>query len=350
MATGAVRDPEVLRSGLERWLCERRPERTGLTIVSFERASAGFSNETVLLTVRWDDAHPDEERLVVRLPAIEPMHPHCDLAVEAATHAVLARAGIPTPAPADVELDVDFVGVEFLVMPFVEGQVGPQTPSIDPWLLGLPPDRQQMVSDGFVDLLADVHRVELEDTGLLPVLHGAGRTTADEVDWWWEYLTWAADDEPPPPIVAELLAWCATNAPRSEPEPSLLWGDARIGNAIFGPDLAVAAALDWDMAFIGPAEHDLGWFLGLDDLASSLIGRRVPGFPDREAVIARYEQRLGRTVVDLGWYEIFALVRSVAVAFRLHRLATAAGRDEVMPPPDWSPVVPYVADLIARRG
>jgi aminoglycoside phosphotransferase (APT) family kinase protein len=349
MATGAVRDPEVVRSGLQRWLRERRPERAGLTIVSFERASEGFSNETVLLTVQWEDARPVEERLVVRLPAIEPMHPDCDLAAEAETHATLARAGIPAP-PAEVELDVDYVGVEFLVMPFVAGQVGPPTPPIDPWLLGLPLVGQQKVSDGFADLLADVHRIAPEDTGLESVLHGAGRALADEVDWWREYLEWAAGDDRPPPTVVELLSWCAANAPASEPDPALLWGDARIGNTIFGADLAVAAALDWDMAFIGPAEHDLGWYLGLDDLASSLIGRRVPGFPDRPAIVARYEQRLGRAVVDLEWYEIFALVRAVAVAFRLHRLASDAGRAEVMPPPDRNPVVPYVKGLIERQS
>lgn len=349
MATGSVRDPERLRAGFARWLTTRWPERAGLTITAFERASAGFSNETVLLTVRWaGDAGAVEERLVARIPAIEPMHPHGDLGVEAQVHAVLATAGIPAPVPAEVERDVGYVGDEFLVMPYIDGRVGPQTPPIDPWLLRLDPAQQRQIADGFVDLLADVHRVDLDHSGLDRVLHGAGGSVRDEVQWWREYLAWAADDERPPQLVSGLLDWCDTNAPECEPGASLLWGDARIGNAIFGSDLLVAAALDWDMAFVGPAEHDLGWFLGLDELASSLIGRTVPGFPRRDAIIARYQQRTGRALVDLEWYEIFALVRSVAVAFRLHRLAAAAGRPDVMPPPDQNPVVAYVEERIAR--
>lgn len=342
MATGAVRDEGELRDGLVRWLRDRHPDRDGLAIDGFERASEGFSNETVLLTARWTvPGDVAEDRLVVRIPAVEAMHPDCDLDVEAATHTALAAAGVPAPVPSVVEHDHSYLGVDFLVMPFVAGQVGPQTPVIDPWLLGLTPADQRRVADAFVDLLARVHRVDVTGTGLAPRLHGPGGTLADEVGWWARYVDWAGDAEPAPTVVRDLLAWCAENAPASEPPAALLWGDARLGNAIFAADLAVAAALDWDMAFVGPPEHDLGWYLALDELTSSLLDRRIPGFPDRATAVARYEQQLGRSVVDLEWYEIFALVRSIAVAYRLHRLAAGAGRPDVMPPPSDSPVVTY---------
>ena len=348
MATGAVRDEGALRDGLGRWLHDRHPDRDGLAISGFDRASAGFSNETVLLTVTWDDAGARAgERLVVRIPAVEAMHPDCDLDVEAATHTALAAAGLPAPVPSVVEHDHSYLDVDFLVMPFVVGQVGPQTPVIDPWLLGLAPADQRRVADAFVDLLARVHRVDVAATGLAPRLHGPGGTVADEVAWWARYVDWAGDGEPTPTVVRDLLAWCADHTPGSEPPAALLWGDARIGNTIFDADLGVAAALDWDMAFVGPPEHDLGWYLALDELTNELLDRRVPGFPDRDAAVARYEEQLGRPVVDLEWYEVFALVRSVAVAYRLHRLAAGAGRADVMPPPDRSPVVTYARARIA---
>jgi aminoglycoside phosphotransferase (APT) family kinase protein len=348
MATGAVRDEGALRDGLGRWLRDRYPDRDGLAIAGFDRASAGFSNETVLLTVAWSDAGARaDERLVVRIPAVEPMHPDCDLDVEAATHAALAAAGVPAPVPSVVEHDDAYLGVDFLVMPFVAGHVGPQTPVLDPWLLGLPPGDQRRVAEAFVDLLATVHRVDVAGTGLAPRLHGPGGSVADEVAWWARYVDWAGDGDPAPGVVGDLLAWCAEHVPASEPPAALLWGDARVGNTIFDAGLDVAAALDWDMAFVGPPEHDLGWYLSLDELTCELLDRRVPGFPDRDATVARYEQRLGRPVVDLGWYEIFALVRSIAVAYRLHRLATGAGRADVMPPPDRSPVVTYAQARIA---
>jgi aminoglycoside phosphotransferase (APT) family kinase protein len=348
MATGAVRDEGALRAGLEGWLHARHPDRLGLTIDGFDRASEGFSNETVLLTATWDGG--GSERLVVRIPAVEPMHPDCDLDVEAATHTALATAGVPAPVPSVVEHDHGYLGVDFLVMPFVAGQVGPQTPVIDPWVLGLAPDQQRQVADAFVDLLACVHRVDVAATGLASRLHGPGGTVADEVAWWARYVDWAGDGDPVPPVVAELLAWCAATAPRSEPPAALLWGDARLGNTIFAADLAVAAALDWDMAFVGPPEHDLAWYLALDELTCVLLDRRVPGFPDRAATVARYEARLGRPVVDLEWYEVFALVRSIAVAYRLQRLAAGAGRPDVMPPPERSPVVTHARSRIDALG
>jgi aminoglycoside phosphotransferase (APT) family kinase protein len=348
MATGAVRDEGALCDGLVRWLRDRHPDRDGLAIDRFERASEGFSNETVLLTATWDrPGIASEERFVVRIPAVEAMHPDCDLDVEAATHTALAAAGVPAPVPSVVEHDDSYLGVEFLVMPFVAGQVGPQTPVIDPWLLGLASEDQRRVADAFLDLLARVHRVDVAGTGLAPRLHGPGGTVADEVAWWGRYVDWAGDGEPAPTVVRDLLAWCAGHAPASEPPAALLWGDARLGNAIFGTELDVAAALDWDMAFVGPPEHDLGWYLALDELTADLLDQRVPGFPDRNAAVARYEERLGRPVVDLEWYEIFALVRSTAVAYRLHRLAAGAGRPDVMPPPDRSPVVAYAQARIA---
>jgi aminoglycoside phosphotransferase (APT) family kinase protein len=64
--------------------------------------------------------------------------------------------------------------------------------------------------------------------------------------------------------------------------------------------------------------------------------------------IARYEARLGRALADFAWYEIFALVRSVAVTVRQTRLAAAAGVDYVVPPPDRNPAIPYIRDLMNR--
>ena len=349
MPTGPVRDADRLRAGLERWLRGRHAERTGLRVASFERASVGFSNETIVVAAEWDG--PDgggRERLVVRLPAIEAVHPQPDLGVEAQVQTVLAQAGVPAPAPAVAERDPNFLGVEFLVMPFVDGRVGPQAPGADEWLLGLPPSSQRRVAKGFVELLARVHGVDAGGAGLEAVLRGAGTTIEDEIDWWRGYLDWAAGTDPPPPILDEMLSWCAAHAPTSEPAASLLWGDARLGNAILAADGAIVAALDWDMAFLGPAEHDLGWYLGLDGLTAALLGQGVPGFPDRDELVSTYEHRLGRGVVDLEWYEIFALVRSSAVAFRLSVLASATGTATGMPAPEQSPMVPYIRNLMAQ--
>ena len=52
--------------------------------------------------------------------------------------------------------------------------------------------------------------------------------------------------------------------------PVLLWGDARMGNIMFDDSHAVAAMLDWEVASIGPAGIDVGYWLMMDDFQ---IGR-----------------------------------------------------------------------------
>jgi aminoglycoside phosphotransferase (APT) family kinase protein len=97
---------------------------------------------------------------------------------------------------------------------------------------------------------------------------------------------------------------------------------------VWDDDFGPAAVLDWEMASVGPAEMDLGWFVALHDVAVRTSGPDLPGFPERDRWLARYARRLGRPVADLGWYEVFALVRSAAVMARMAALLARVGVDE----------------------
>jgi aminoglycoside phosphotransferase (APT) family kinase protein len=347
MPSGTQRDLRALEPNLLAWLHARHPDRLDLRINALWHASAGLSNETVLVESCWDGG---TDTLVLRLPAEQMTFPDFDLATQARVQEAVAAAGVPAPVPVELVDDVTWVGVPFLVMPFVAGQVGPQAPAFDPWIESLPPERRRRVCEAFVGVATSVHRLDVAATGLAPVLRGAGGSLADEVASWDDYLRWAVDGDAPPAVVDELLAWCRTNQPVSEPPSSVLWGDPRLGNAIFDADDRIVAALDWDMAFVGPAEHDVGWHLGLEQVGTRVAGAPVAGFPDRAEAVAGYEAGIGRRLVDLDWYEVFALVRSIAVTVRQIRVAATAGVPYVVPPPDRSPVVSYAQELIARAG
>ncbi len=116
---------------------------------------------------------------------------------------------------------------------------------------------------------------------------------------------------------------------------------------LFGDDGSVASVLDWEMATIGPAEMDLAWYLALDDLTTRFVKRTVPGFLARADFIGRYEAALGRTVVDLEWHEIFALVRSTAINDRQARLAAESGVAYPGVAGDDNPVLRVVSRRIA---
>jgi aminoglycoside phosphotransferase (APT) family kinase protein len=106
-----------------------------------------------------------------------------------------------------------------------------------------------------------------------------------------------------------------------------LWGDVRFGNVVFdAASCAPKAVLDWDMTGVGPIEHDVGWYLALEAVQTDLTGAHVAGFGDRDETIAIVSGAVGRPLLDLEWYETFALVRASAIQTRITILFERAGR------------------------
>jgi len=349
VATGAVRDDEVLTTGFASWLEARHADRAGIAVDALTRPKSGWSNETLIVDWSWagpprEVAARVRERLVVRLPLVVPSYPAYELHNQELVLDALAAARFPAPRVVAVEDDPCWLGSPFLVMSFAEGRPVGEAPALDPWLTGAPPARQRRVQEGFFTALAAAHRV---DWTTVPGLAGALRVgTAVELAYWTDYADWAADGAPAR-VLADGLAWCAHTAPDREVPLSLLWGDPRLGNVLYDDDGAVLALLDWELATIGPAEMDLGWYLVLDRLSTELIGRSVPGFLDRDESVRFYERALGREVVDVDWHEIFALVRSIAINDRQARLAAAAGTRYPGVAGDANPMLAYLERLIA---
>jgi len=362
VATAQLRDLDMLRDGLARWLGQAYPRSPSPVIEELRHASAGWSNETLVVAIG-DPGTPDPtappvpERLVVRLPPLRSSFPDPDdPGRQAALHEAVAAAGVPAPAPVTVVADERWLGVPFVVMPFVAGHVPGQAPVFDPWVTESSAADQRALYDNFIDTVTAVNRIEWLRAGLGPLLRGgttpAGAPTGSlgaELDWWAGYLSWSLDGIPLPGLVAA-LDWCRANRPAVEPAPSLLWGDPRLGNLVVGEDRVVVGVLDWEMASVGPAELDLGWLLAIEWSMNELIGRRVRGFPDRAQTISRYEERLGRPVADVEWHEVFALVRSAAISNRQARMAEASGSRYALGADERNPLLPLLTRRIAAAG
>ena len=76
----------------------------------------------------------------------------------------------------------------------------------------------------------------------------------------------------------------------------------------------LTAILDWEMATIGDPLADIGYLMvhwvQADDVKSRFAMHTVtdrPGFPTRQELVARYEQRSGRSVQSLNWYVTLAM-------------------------------------------
>lgn len=262
-----------------------------------QRLAGGLSSEIYRL---------DESRVVRFAPDGLAAFPDYDLEQQAVVQELVARDGIPAPAPARVVPQP--TGRRGLVMPFVAGHIPSAVPSTDPWITAMSAPQQATLYTNFLDVLARIHHVDAR--GVL--------APRDELERCRRYLDWS---EAAPPALYAALAWCRETRPPDEADPGLLWGDVRLGNAVFDDEHRVVGVLDWEMATVGPAEHDVAWFLALESLQAEFLPTPVAGFPSRDATIAHYESRLGRSLRDLEWYETFALVRSTAILARLEHVA-----------------------------
>lgn len=343
MATEAQRDPEVVLAGLVAWLREQDPTSTP-ELVSYERPAVGFSSETFLVDIHRADADRlRDERLVLKLPPSGPgIFPTYDFTLQARVQEAVAAGGIPSAVPVQSEDDTRWMGAPFLVMPAISGHIIDEMPVRDHWLTKVDPGLNTTVHGHYIDVIADINRIDWREARLADVV--PERDNSMELAYWRDYLAWYADGTALVPTLVEALDWCEAHRPQSEPEPSLLWGDVRLGNVIFDEDRAPLAVLDWEMATIGAAEHDLAWTLTLESIQAELFKRTIPGFFDHAAAVARYEARAGRSVQALEWYEIFAIVRSTAIMTRVAHLDDLAGRPALFPIAD-NPVL----GILTRR-
>jgi aminoglycoside phosphotransferase (APT) family kinase protein len=308
MSAGPQRDDELLRSGLDRWLTDTSGV-FGTTAVAIDRPAAGWCNETLLVTT-------DTTRIVVRLPGVLAAYPDYDLQHQYAVLERLASTGSRVPRPLAYVADDGFVGAPFLVMEHIVGRALDDATARDSWLVSVDVTTRRAVHEQFVDMLGGINTTRHAD---LELRHGLDA----EIAYWSSYLDWASDGEPPRRL-RDALTWCAATKP-VEPEPGLLWGDARLGNVMYDGGGALVAALDFELASVGPAEMDLAWYLALDAVTTSFMGRNPEGMLGRDEIIARHAAMIGRQHVAADWHEVFALVRSVAVSDRLARLAGTHG-------------------------
>lgn len=171
-----------------------------------------------------------------------------------------------------------------------------------------------------------VHRVDWRRA--LPFLaEGANGTTLDQrLEHLTRWYDWARRDRPFP-VTDAALTYLHDEVPRRDDPPVLVWGDARMGNIVFGDDHRVSALLDWELASVGPPEIDLGWWLAMDEFQTDAHGiAPVDGYPGRAQTIAHYEELTGRAARDVEWFEALCAFVLTVTVIRMADIGVAAGR------------------------
>ena len=311
MADRRRRDLDVVTRGLKAWASEKRD---GATVVEVRRPSAGWSNDTLMVTMVGPDPEPFD--VVIRLPNLIPAFPDTGPVREAAVLRLLAAYDLPVPKVLALETDGEWLGDPFVVISKLPGHVVGEAAALDPWITSSDESVQRGVQEELITSLSQVHR--------LTAAVGAGldlrRGLLEELDYWDRFVQWAADSRPSGELV-DALAWCREHRPIEAGPDVLQWGDARLGNMLFDGQRRVTGIIDWELASFGPREMDLGWYLAMEELTTRMVKASVPGFRDAADFVAAYEESSGHPVRDLDWHLIFALTRATAINDREARVA-----------------------------
>jgi len=294
----------------------KAPSRLGATPIG-----DGHSNVTFALSTG----------VVLRRPPRGPLPPSAhDVLREARLLRALQPTRVRAPRVLAVCEDPGVIGAPFYVMEQIKGDV--ITNSIRDALDN--PTERRRIADELIDALVELHAVPFAAIGL----EGFGKPTG--------YLErqlrrfnglWEHNRTRDVPEFERVAAWLAANLPESPPA-TIVHGDYRLGNTMFAPSAPahLTAIFDWEMATIGDPFADVGYmmihWMQADDPPNlkfnlqSVTNR--PGFPTRQELVARYEERSGRSMARLDWYVTLALWKAVVFMEGNYKRAITGATDD----------------------
>jgi len=317
-----IDDLDRVASILSQWLAQRHPERAPVRVTDLKRSDGGFSNITVLGRLEWaGGGRLQAQDIVLRVqPQASSVYPDCDIQRQYRVMEALAGSEVPVPAMLGLETGIAQLGAPFFVMERLAGRVPNENPlyHLEGWFHDLPKDELRRHWFSGIDTIAAIARVDWRARGLGFMQPQGGRTAlAQQLEYYREAVAWAERLNRPYPHLHGAYEWLLRNQPADEPV-TLSWGDAKLGNCVYGADGRLVGALDWEQATLASPVDDLAWWLMLDESTSTGYGvPRLAGLPSREETVAHWERASGFSAHHLPYYDVYAAWRMAYVMARI---------------------------------
>jgi aminoglycoside phosphotransferase (APT) family kinase protein len=285
-------------------LSEWVERETGGQILGQERPETGGSRELYFL----DLEHPDGARSVVL--RIEGGGSFSGTEISLAKEATVYRAlaGTDVPAPRLIALKDDGSA---LLLERVEGTTE---------LGGLPEEERRRSLDSFVDALAAMHNLDVDELSL----DGFNRPRTATEHATFDLGAWArmADEGVTDldPLITYALGWLRAHAPHNVARTVLVQGDTGPGNFVVSQG-RVTGVIDWEFSHLGDPMDDLAWLEYR--WATSGLDRS-----DFERQLERYVDATGITVehAAIAYYSLAVQVRcAITTSLALSRGGGARG-------------------------
>ncbi len=273
----------------------------------FALIAGGCSNLTYAVT----DA--DGQRFVLRRPPLaQVLATAHDMAREHRIISAVGRTNVPVPRALGLCTDDAVNGAPFYVMGYVDGVVldSPERAA------ALPIELRPQVSEHLVDVLADLHAVDIDAVGLGDLAKREGYVERQVKRW---STQWEQSKTRELGAIDEVARALRDHLPVQQGV-SIAHGDFRFGNCLTDVELGrINAVLDWELCTLGDPMADLGylgvyWYQGDAATARANDPTSAGGFPAFADLVERYARRTGRDVSGIGYYIAFGCWRLAVIS------------------------------------
>src|SRR6478752_7235048 len=230
-------------------------------------------------------------------------------------HRLISAVGttnVPVPPALGLCTDESVNGAPFYVMGFVPGVV---LDSVER-AAKLPEELRRPASEHLVDVLADLHAVDIDAVGLGDLAKRGGYIERQVKRW---TTQWEGSKTRELPAIDEVARQLREHMPEQR-DATIAHGDYRFGNCLTNVEHGrIAAVLDWELCTLGDPLADVGymgvyWFVGSAENIRANDPTSAPGFMTYPEVLERYANRTGRDLSGIGYYVAFSCWRLAVIS------------------------------------
>mgnify|MGYP006279038465 CR=1 FL=1 len=235
-----------------------------------------------------------------------------DMAREHRIISAVGRTGVPVPRALGLCTDHSVNDAPFYVMSWVDGVVldSPEK------AVALDPSLRVAASEHLIDVLADLHEVDIDAVGLGDLAKREGYVERQVKRW---STQWEQSKTRELAEIDEVARRLRDRLPNQQGV-AIAHGDYRFGNCLTDVGAGrVAAVLDWELCTLGDPLADVGylgvyWYTGDTAMARANDPTPAGGFASYDQLLQRYAARTGRDLSGIDYYVAFSCWRLAVIS------------------------------------